>query len=426
MSDAALTIVIPALNEEAAIGDTISRCLAAREEIKATADLADVQIVVVSDGSTDRTVEIAEGFEEVRLIVFPTNRGYGAAIKRGWEIGDTGLLGFLDADGTCDPRYFAQMAQVIQEDSADVVLGSRLGPDSRMPPIRKFGNRVYAILLGFLCGRRVTDTASGMRVVRRSALKYLYPLPDGLHFTPSMSARAMLNNLRVVEIPMTYDERVGQSKLNVVRDGIRFLRTIISGVLCYRPEKIFLMMFVAAMAFIGVLSVYPLEYYWEHGIFEPWMLYRFVVCSLLGSFGLLLLLATALANRMADFGQRRSDAATFWPSLIASVLRGPALAVIMGLLLVLTVVILWPGIVEYVTTQKVYMDKSRLIAGAFTLFSLLQTMVFAILLKIVDIWKVQSAGGYRGADQTAGTARSGSTSASAQPVASVGESSPDE
>src|SRR5262245_45714081 len=80
LSPNSLTIVIPALNEEEAIGGTISRCLAARERIMAAAGLAAAEVVVVSDGSTDRTAEIAQSFQEVKLIIFEKNRGYGAAI----------------------------------------------------------------------------------------------------------------------------------------------------------------------------------------------------------------------------------------------------------------------------------------------------------------------------------------------------------
>ena len=126
-----LTIVIPALNEEDAIGGTIVRCLAAREHIKSAAGLVAVEIIVVSDGSTDRTAEIAKSYEDVKVIVFEKNRGYGAAIKEGWRQGSGSLLGFLDADGTCDPNYFAEICQVTVEESADVVLGSRLGPESK-------------------------------------------------------------------------------------------------------------------------------------------------------------------------------------------------------------------------------------------------------------------------------------------------------
>jgi glycosyltransferase involved in cell wall biosynthesis len=148
-----LTAVIPALNEEGAIGSTISRCLSARETIKRIAGLDDIEIIVVSDGSTDGTVGIAQSFEEVKVIVFEKNRGYGAAIKEGFRQGTGSLVGFIDADGTYDPEYFAEMCRVVVEEDADLALGSRLGPSSKMPRIRKLGNRIFALMLGLLCGR---------------------------------------------------------------------------------------------------------------------------------------------------------------------------------------------------------------------------------------------------------------------------------
>lgn len=384
-----LTIVIPALNEEEAIGSTISRCLAAREQIINTAPVASVEIIVVSDGSTDRTAEIAQSFRDVKVIVFERNQGYGAAIKEGWRTGAGSLLAFLDADGTCDPLFLAPMCRVCAEENADVVLGSRLGPDSHMPRIRRLGNRIFALILGFLCGRHVTDTASGMRVVRRTALRDLLPLPNGLHFTPSMSARAMLNNLRVIELPMSYEERVGRSKLSVIRDGVRFLKTIISGVLCYNPEKPFLMAFAVCVALMAALALYPSEFYLQHRRLEEWMIYRFVACYLLGSFALMLLCATAAVHQMAFFSRRRRDANTFWPPLIAAALKGPTLLVTSLFLACVAVVFLWPGITEYLTSRTVHLHWSRLIAGAFALSSLLQTLVFSILLKVITIWKEQ-------------------------------------
>ena len=407
-SPPSLTIVIPALNEEDAIGSTIDRCLAARERIKEAAGLAHVEITVVSDGSTDRTAEIAKSHEDVKVIVFEKNRGYGAAIKEGWRQGSGSLLGFLDADGTCDPTYFAEMCRVAVVESADIVLGSRLGPESKMPGIRRLGNRIYAFLLGLLCGRQVTDTASGMRVVRRESLKWLYPLPDGLHFTPSMSARALLNDLRLIEIPMRYEERIGRSKLSVLRDGVRFLKTIFSGVLCYRPEKLLLTFFALCMVSLALLAAYPIEFYFQNRRLEEWMIYRFVVCYLLGSFALTLLLATALAHEMAYFGPRRRSANAFWPFVVASIMRSRVLVGILAGLLVLSGVLLWPGISEYAATAQVGLHWSRLLAGAFSLFCALQTAVFALLLKVLAVWKNQrtqldvlvSSDGYPRGDST--------------------------
>jgi len=384
-----LTIVIPALNEEDAIGDTISRCLEARDQIMRQAELSEVEIIVVSDGSTDRTVEVAKSFDEVKVIVFEVNQGYGAAIKEGWRLGSGTMLGFLDADGTCDPRYFAVLCETAMKEDADIVLGSRLGPNSKMPKVRRFGNRLYALLLGLLCGRAITDTASGMRVVRRRALKYLYPLPDGLHFTPSMSARALLNDLRLVELPMDYSERVGRSKLSVVRDGIRFLQAIFAGVLTYRPEKLLLFAFVLCTVIAVLFAAYPTEFYLQHRRLEEWMIYRFVACYILGSFGLTLLLGTALTSRMSTFGPRRRGANSFWPALVAGILSGTSLFLVLGFLLAAAVFFVWPGIVEFWQTKSTTLHWSRLIAGSFSLFAALQTAVFAFLMEVVSVWRRQ-------------------------------------
>jgi glycosyltransferase involved in cell wall biosynthesis len=382
-----LTIVIPALNEAEAIARTISRCLDARQQIMDAAGLTAVEVIVVSDGSTDRTAEIARSFNEVKVIVFEQNRGYGAAIKEGWRQGRGALLGFMDADGTCDPNSFADLCRIAIRDSADVVLGSRLGPDSKMPWLRRIGNRFFALLLGFLCGRHVTDAASGMRVVRREALKYLYPLPDGLHFTPSMSARALMNNLRTIEVPMPYQERIGRSKLGILRDGVWFLQTIFAGVLCYRPERILLLCFAVCVFIMLLIAANPVEFYIQNGRLEEWMIYRFVVCYFLGSFGLLLLLAIALVNQMAHFSRRRSEANLFWPSIVGKLLQLPVLGLIMALLLMAAIMFLWPGIVEFVATRHVSLHWSRLLAGTFSLLSLVQTAVFVLLIKVVSIWK---------------------------------------
>ena len=128
-----LSLVIPAYNEEEAIGDTLRRCLEARKEIKAAADLSDVEIIVVSYGSVDDTVSIAKKFRDVKVIVFEKNRGYGAAIKEGFRQAKGTLLSFLDADGTCDPRAFSFLCRGLLERRADLVLGSRMGKETKMP-----------------------------------------------------------------------------------------------------------------------------------------------------------------------------------------------------------------------------------------------------------------------------------------------------
>lgn len=237
-----LQIAIPALNEEESIRQIIERSLAAAPYIVCKSPVTDVAITVVSDGSTDRTVEYATEYtDKIKLIVFEQNQGYGAAIQRAWDESDADLLGFLDADGTCDPMFFAILAGAVEEQGADIALGCRLNPNSRMPLLRQAGNVFFAGLLTVLSGKCVRDSASGMRVVRRRAYEAMRPLPYGLHFTPGMSARALLDvnaGVKIVELDMPYNERVGRSKLSAVKDGMRFLSVIGKTAVTYRPARV--------------------------------------------------------------------------------------------------------------------------------------------------------------------------------------------
>jgi glycosyltransferase involved in cell wall biosynthesis len=255
-----LLIAIPALNEEESIDSIIRRSVEAREFIRANSPVTEVAITVISDGSTDRTVERASQYKDsINLIVFQQNKGYGAAIKEAWRQSDADLLGFLDADGTCEPKFFATLCKTAVAENADVVLGCRLNANSQMPLIRRVGNFIFATILSVFSSSRVRDTASGMRVVRRSSLDRLYPLPDGLHFTPAMSARAMLSErTRILEVDMPYHERSGESKLRVAKDGLRFLRVIIEAAFLYRPSRPLGLLAVVFLVFAAALMWSPI------------------------------------------------------------------------------------------------------------------------------------------------------------------------
>jgi hypothetical protein len=366
-----LSIVIPALDEEAAIGGTLERCLAARGHVEAAGGVRGVEILVVSDGSTDRTEAIARGFPEVTVLAFDRNRGYGAAIKCGFEHARGELLGFLDADGTCDPAVFADLCRALEASRADVVLGSRMGPGTEMPRIRAIGNAVFAWMLGLLSQRRISDTASGMRVLRRDALPRLLPLPDGLHFTPAMSARVLLEGvLRLVEVPMPYAERTGRSKLSVLRDGVRFFRAIVQAAMCFRPARPLLLL-ASLVALAGAaLGLGPSLFWIRHARLEEWMIYRLLLASLLATGVALLVLTAVVAERIAATVHGRPAAATGVTGLAARVLTQRVRRVGGLVLLVAAVVLVWPGLAEYATTGHVTMHWSRaLLASLFVVIA---------------------------------------------------------
>jgi glycosyltransferase involved in cell wall biosynthesis len=382
-----LLIAIPALDEEESIASIIERTLAARSRILAETAVTDVEVTVVSDGSRDRTVERAQAYRnQIRLIVFEKNRGYGAAIKEAWRQSDAELLAFLDADGTCDPAFFADLCKLIERERADVVLGCRLTRGSRMPFVRRVGNVLFALLLSFFSSKRVRDTASGMRVVRRSSLPRLYPLPDGMHFTPAMSARAILSpDLRIREQEMPYEERAGESKLRVLRDGLRFLRVIVEAALLYRPSR--------PLGFLGGLLVLtavllilpPAVYYLRNRHVLEWMIYRFVVADLATTSGTLLLLASYLARRVVQMVLQMPEEDFLFHRLVGRFLHGPWLWIVVTTFLLFATVLVLPSFLELVRTGGTYEHWSRFIAASVLVGVSLTMLVARVLDYTLDL-----------------------------------------
>ena len=233
-----LSVIIPALNEEDGIAEIAQRVLSIMPALNKIG-IDGPELIVVDDGSQDRTPEIVEAIPGARLVRHEVNQGYGAAIKTGFRHATGNFLAFLDADGTYPPEFFPSLCKPILTENADLVIGSRMaGSDSEMPLVRRIGNTILATLVSIISNRRVTDSASGQRVLRSEVLAQLYPLPDGLNFTPVMSTRAMHEHIKVVEVPIPYSERVGRSKLSVVHDGIRFFNSILMTALTYNPVRI--------------------------------------------------------------------------------------------------------------------------------------------------------------------------------------------
>ncbi len=361
-----LLIVIPALNEEESIGAIIERTLAARPRILAETPVTEVELTVVSDGSTDRTVERAGAYRhQIQLIVFERNRGYGAAIKEAWRQSDAELLAFLDADGTCDPAFFVELCQLIERERADVVLGCRLTRRSRMPMMRRVGNVLFALLLSFFSSKRVRDTASGMRVVRRSSLPRLSPLPDGMHFTPAMSARAILSpDLRILEQEMPYEERAGESKLRVLRDGLRFLRVIVEAALLYRPSRPLGFLGAVFLLTAFVLMLPPALYYLRNRHVLEWMIYRFVVADLLTNSGTLLLAASYLLRRVVQLVLQLPAEDFVFHRLAGRFLRGAWLWIVVVSFVLAASLLVLPSFLELVRTGGTYEHWSRFIAAS--------------------------------------------------------------
>ena len=161
---------------------------------------------------------------------------------------------FLTPMALIRPSIFPSLCKEILS-GAEVVVGSRMaGAKSEMPKTRRLGNLIFARLVSIIGNQKVTDSASGMRVFRREALERMYPLPDGLNFTPVMSTRAIHEGIKMVEVPIPYSERVGRSKLSVVNDGLRFFNSIVLTALSYNPVRILGLIGLAGVGFAAIVA----------------------------------------------------------------------------------------------------------------------------------------------------------------------------
>ena len=265
-----LSVVIPAYNEENGIAEIANRVLQVRSELRKTG-IDELELLVVDDGSRDRTADVAARIDGVTLVRHPRNRGYGAALKTGFSQARGELIGFLDADGTYPPEYFPKLCESALSGS-DLVIGSRMaGEDSQMPLTRRIGNFFFATLLSMLGRQKVTDSASGMRVFKKEILEHIYPLPDGLNLTPVMSTRALHEGITIKEVPIPYSERVGRSKLSVIHDGRVFLQSMVWTAMTYNPVRILGLIGLVAVG-IAALIFFSMIVAWAKGVsfLSPW------------------------------------------------------------------------------------------------------------------------------------------------------------
>ena len=374
-----LSVVIPAYNEEHGIDAILERVLAQREALLASG-VGDLEVIVVDDGSRDGTADRVLAIPGARLVRHTVNQGYGAALKTGFSEARGDLLAFLDADGTYPPEHFPNLCREALEGDIDIVIGSRmLSRDSQMPLVRRIGNTIFASLLSLVGARRIWDSASGMRVFKRSALGSLYPLPDGLDFTPAMSTRALYEDLRMVEVPIPYRERVGRSKLNVAKDGLRFFRSIMWTATLYNPLGIFGAVGLLALLAALVLGFPPVLYYAQNRSVPEDSIYRLMAVLVLSAAGVNVLafglISRAIFNLLPGRRERRSPLPKPLQVSLAWI----------GLLLLLAGVgLMVPSGLEWLRTGHITHHWSYFAAGGTSILTGLQLTTWCVLLAMAD------------------------------------------
>lgn len=224
-----ITVVLPAKNEAGAIQQTV----------KAIRQLNRVdEIIVVNDGSTDDTAQIAEQ-AGAKVISHPYSKGNGAAIKTGARnaIGD--VIVFMDADGQHDANDILKLIEKIEQ-GYDLVVGARQ-KGSQASVGRGIANKLYNNLASYMSEHQVEDLTSGFRAVRAEKFKeFIYLLPNGFSYPTTSTMAFFRAGYSVTYVPIHAAKRIGKSHIHPIKDSVRFFLIIFKIATLYSPLKMFL------------------------------------------------------------------------------------------------------------------------------------------------------------------------------------------
>lgn len=227
MPDPIIKLVIPARNEERAIGQVVASVV----------DQVD-QVIVADNGSTDNTASVA--IDAGAEVVFVKDPGYGRACLAAIETADDcDILVFMDGDASDDPRDLASLLRPILDDEADMVIGSRIlgncDPGS-LTPQQRFGNTLACWLMHMIWGFRFSDLGP-FRAVRKSSYDRLNMEAETFGWTVEMQVRALKQNLRCAEVPVHYRKRIGVSKISGTVKGVILAGWYILGTIALEAVK---------------------------------------------------------------------------------------------------------------------------------------------------------------------------------------------
>lgn len=223
-----ISIVLPAKNESAAIGTTVEGIVRL---------LPDAEVIVVNDGSTDNTADVAKA-AGAKVVHHPYSKGNGAAVKTGARAASGDVIVFMDADGQHDSADIPRLLKRL-DSGHDMVVGARQS-GSQANIGRGMANGFYNKLATYMTGHRIEDLTSGFRAVRADKFReFLYLLPNGFSYPTTSTMAFFRAGYSVVYEPIHAAQRIGQSHIKPLQDGMRFLLIIFKIGTLYSPLKLF-------------------------------------------------------------------------------------------------------------------------------------------------------------------------------------------
>jgi glycosyltransferase involved in cell wall biosynthesis len=246
--EASLSIIIPARNEAAVIGDIVASL---RQHYP------QAEILVVNDGSEDETASLAAE-SGARVITHPVSLGNGAAIKSGARAARGDVFVMMDGDGQHRAENIGSLLDKLDE-GYDMAIGAR-DSGSHAGVGRLAANGLYNVFASIISGHRILDLTSGFRAVRGDLFKkFLYLLPNGFSYPTTITMAFLRSGYPVTFLPIKAEKRTGTSHIRPIRDGLRFLAIIFKIATLYAPLKVFLP--ISGLFFVSGLGYYGYTYF---------------------------------------------------------------------------------------------------------------------------------------------------------------------
>ncbi len=245
-----ISIILPAKNESLNIANVINNikkhCIA----------LGEYEILLINDGSTDNTKEIAEA-HGARVISHPYSMGNGAAIKTGARNANGDVIVFMDADGQHNPADIPKLLKKMEQ-GYDMVVGARK-PSSQASLPRRYANAFFNLFASLMTGHNIEDLTSGFRAVKAQEFrKFLYLLPNGFSYPTTSTMAFFRSGFPVAYIPIECGKREGQSHIRLVNDGMKFFIIILRIGALFSPMRLFLP--ISGSIFMMGVSYYTYTY----------------------------------------------------------------------------------------------------------------------------------------------------------------------